>query len=220
MSTYVVSMIEVCCGGKWELLRNFRRDDYIKCEVDGLFPKDKIWKMTKEYVEDNEEPTTIGYIENSLYFNDDYFFQSFLMDVDMNNGYIHTDFGMPGDASSLAVKEYEGYGPNASIPSYYTLEDLQNAYKELLKNFRSSLPKSQRDVALDDINEKLGILLSLNGIKGYEVKNKEKFNEYRFNGALNEIIRIHEEIMRIRTLVESQYGYVEPKNVRVIWFIY
>ena len=220
MSTYVVSMIEVCCGGKWELLRNFRRDDYIKCEADGVFSKDKTWKMTKEYVEDNDEPTTIGYIENSLYFNDDDFFQSFLMDVDMNNGYIHTDFGMPGDASSLAVKEYEGYGLNASIPSYYTLEDLQGAWIELVKNLRDALPQAQKDNALDDINEKLGILLSLNGVKGYEVKKKEKFNEYRFNGALNEIIRIHEEIMRIRTLVESQYGYVESKNVRVIWFIY
>ena len=127
---------------------------------------------------------------------------------------------MPDDVSSLAVKEYEEYGPNASIPSYYMLEDLQNAWKELLKNFRSGLPKAQRDVVLDDINEKLGLLLSLNGVKGYEVKNKEKFNEYRFNGALNEIILIHEEIMRIRTLVESQYGYVDPKDIRIIWFIY
>lgn len=220
MSTYIVSMIEVCCGGKWELLRTFRRDDYIKCEADGLFPKDKTWKMTKEYIEDNEEPTTIGYIENSLYFDDDDLLQSFLMDVDMNNGYIQTDFGMPDDASSLAVKEYEGYGSNASIPSYYTLQDLQSAWRELVKNFRDSLPQAQKDDALVDISEKLGILLSLNGIKGYEVKNKEKFNEYRFNGALNEIIRVHEEIMRIRTLVESQYGYVESKNVRVIWFIY
>ena len=220
MSTYVVSMIEVCCGGKWELLRNFRRDDYINCEADGLFPKDKTWKMTKEYIEEGDEETTIGYIENSLYFDDDDLFQSFLLDVDMNNGYIHTDFGMPGDASSLAVKEYEGYGSNASIPSCYTLEDLQNAWKELLKNFRSGLPKAQRDAVLDDINEKLGLLLSLNGVEGYKVKKKEKFNEFHFNGMLNEIIRVHEEIMRIRTLVESQYGYVESKNVRVIWFIY
>ena len=70
MSTYVVSMIEVRNGGEWELLRNFRRDDYIACATDGAFPKDLTWKMTKEYVEENEEPTTIGYIENSTIFSD------------------------------------------------------------------------------------------------------------------------------------------------------
>jgi hypothetical protein len=220
MSTYVVSMIEVFYNGKWELLRSFKRDDYIKYGNNCAFPKDKIWKMSKDYVEDNEESTTIGYIENSLFFNDDYFFQSFLLDSDMNNGYIHSDFGMPDDVSSLTVKRYEEYGPNASIPSYYMLKDLQNSWRELVKKFRDDLPKAQKDCALSDINKKLGILLSLSGVKGYEVKNKEQFDEYRFNCSLDEIILIHEEIMRIRTLVESQYGDVDSKDVRVIWFIY
>ena len=222
MSTYVVSMIEVRNGGEWELLRIFRRDDYIKCEADGAFPKDLTWTMTKEYVEDNEESTTIGYIENSANFSEDYSFQDFLLDTDRNYGYIDSNLGMPEDASPLTIKKYEEYGHNASVPSYFYLVDILGAWHEMVDNFKKELPQAQRDKALDDINNKLNTLLALNGVKSKKNDDSDEktFNVHHFTGAFNEILNVYSEICRIRTLVETQYGDLKTTDIRVIWFIY
>ena len=49
---------------------------------------------------------------------------------------------------------------------------------------------------------------------------KEGYNDYHFIGALNEILNIRNEICRISTLVEAQYGNLKSTDIRIIWFIY
>lgn len=220
MSTYVVSMIEVRQGGNWELLRNFRRDDYIACEADGAFPKDLTWEMKKTYLDEGEDEISIGYIENSVFFDENYEFQDFLLDCDRNRGYIENDLGMPDDASPLTVKKYNEYGHNASTPSYFYLLDLMGAWSELLADFKKELPKAQQNDALNEINKKLNILLNASGLKTDKEDMKEGYNDYHFIGALNEILNIRNEICRISTLVEAQYGNLKSTDIRIIWFIY
>lgn len=220
MSTYVVSMIEVRQGGEWELLRNFRRNDYIACEVDGAFPKDLTWEMKKTHLDEDEDEISIGYIENSVFFDENYDFQDFLLDCDRNRGHIENDLGMPDDASPLTVKKYNEYGHNASTPSYFYLLDLMGAWSELLTDFKKELPKAQQNDALNDINKKLNMLLNANGLKTDKEDMKEGYNDYHFIGALNEILNIRNEICRISTLVEAQYGNLKSTDIRIIWFIY
>lgn len=221
MSTYVVSMIEVRNCGKWELLRKFRRDDFLACEVDGAFPKHLTWKMYKDYIDEGEEPIEIGYIEDTIHFMEDYEIQDFLLNKEYNFGYIESDLGMPKDASPELVKKYNDYGPNASTPSYFYFGDLLGAYSKMKEQFLETVPRLMKEDELNDINWKLDCLLRNIGFHIYDDEPKgEKFNEYVFKEKFNFLNRIYGEICRIRTLVESQYGDIKPTNIRITWFIY
>lgn len=221
MSTYVVSMIEVRNGGKWELLRRFRRDDYLACEADGAFPKEITWKMSKEYLDEGEEPIEIGYIEDTAHFMEDYEIQDFLLNKEYNFGYIESDLGMPKDASPELVKKYNDYGPNASIPSYFYLVDLLGAYGEMKEHFLETVPRLMKADELKDINWKLDRLLQNIGFHIYDEEIvDDNFNEYVFKEKFNLLLRIYGEICRIRTLVEQQYGCLKATDIRITWFIY
>lgn len=218
MSTYVVSMIEVRQDNEWELLREFKRISAYR--FDGIieFPKKDTWIMHNL----ENEKQVIEFIDNSSNFNDDYNFQDFLLDSVRNHGFIQTDLGMPKDAAYLTIDCYKIFGDNASIPSYFTLKDLMGAWGGMIKTFKEELSKSQKDSMLAEINHKLDLLLSKGDNKEYKKSKNDNYeiDSYRFVGAFNEIISIHEEICRIKTLVKSQYGWVEPENIRIIWFIY
>lgn len=220
MSTYVVSMIEVRQGGEWELLKEFRRSDYMACAVDGLFPKDLTWEMRKVYLEEKEEEKVIGYIENTTHFAEDYHFQDFLLNTDLNNGFIETDLGMPEDASKEAIKKYKEYGNNASIPSYFYLTDIVASYKELLDEFMNKKIESANHHQFNLINEKLDRILDEQNIKHPKTNSLEEFSDYEHKMWFSRIIDVYSEICRIRTLVESQYGSLKSTDIRVIWFIY
>lgn len=218
MSTYVVSMIEVRQDDEWKLLREFKRISAYRFDGITEFPKKDTWIM---YNLENEKQV-IEFIDNSCCFNDDYQFQDFLLDSDRNHGFIQSDLGMPKDAASLTIDSYKVYGNNASIPSYFTLKDLMGAWREMIKTFKEELSKAQKDSMFAEINYKLDILLSRGDGKEYKKPKNDKYeiDSYHFVGAFNEIISIHEEICRIKTLVKTQYGWVEPENIRIIWFIY
>lgn len=220
MSTYVVSMIEVRQGGEWELLKEYRRSDYLACEVDGAFPKDLTWEMRKVYLDENEKEQTIGYIENSTHFAEDYHFQDFLLDTDLNNGFIETDLGMPEDASQETIKKYNEYGHNASKPSYFYLTDIVASYRELLDEFMNTKLESSNNHQFNIINEKLDTLLESQNCKTAKFKKLDEFSDYEHKMWISRILDVYTEICRIRTLVESQYGNLKPTDIRIIWFIY
>ena len=216
MSTYVVSMIEVRQGGEWELLKEFKRSDYLACEADGMFPKDLTWEMRKVYLEENEKEQVVGYIENSCHFDENYQFQDFLLNSELNSGFIENDLGMPDDVSNETVKKYEEYGHNASIPSYFYLIDIVAAYKTLLEEFMEKKLKSSNNNEFNEINRKLDMLLGCSKTSS----KLDEMSDYEHKMMLNNIIDVYSEICRINTLVESQYGNLKPTDVRIIWFIY
>lgn len=220
MSTYVVSMIEIRQGGEWELLKEFKRSEYLACERDGVFPKDLTWEMHKTYLEDGEKEQVIGYIENSCHFNEDYYLQDFLLNQDNNGGFFENDLGMPEDASKETIKRYNEYGHNASIPSYFYLVDIVAAYRTKLEEFMNIKMKSSNNHEVNMLSDKINMLLEHNNISYPKEEKLDEVSDYGYKMMFGEIINVYAEICRIRTLVESQYGNLKPTDVRIIWFIY
>ena len=154
-------------------------------------------------------------------FNDNYEFIDFLLNREKNLGYINTDLGVPDDVSQDFKKIYNEYGNNASIPSYFYLDDLIELSKKLHGEFIETVEKSAETYTLKDINWKLDRLLSNIGYHIYdETDDEELFNSYELKEKLDVLLMVIKESSRIQTLIYALYGDVKLKDIRIMWFIY
>lgn len=209
MSTYIGEIIEVRVNGEWKLLETFYDADYHKTTPDIKLPDVDLYKSDEKVII-SESYATI--------------FDNRWLEFLLNN--MNNDLGLPSDVSDKAKTKYESMPNSPSIPSYFTFDELNKAYKcvkdemfvkmeqDIHTNFESSVLEKLEYVCdkLDNPNIKRRKL----NVK----KDTNNYWQFTYYENIEMLEMLNEQMSRIHTTVENGCSLLlKYSDIRIIWFV-